>query len=166
MKNHLNQELNIYYFSFFTLAFSMLFFGTITMVSAEETKNSNSQILKKSITNPQTITTKLIPMPIGDFESASKRVDINRNPFQDPAKSEITNIDNLYSALKFKGVALSGNKLSAIIKTDDVQKFYEVGDKMDNGFTINSISYKDISVDVSNGSKKYRLTLSKFKNLL
>ena len=163
MKNHFNKALNIYDFSFLTLVFSMLFIGNITKVSAEEIKNSNSQLSK---INPQTNTYKLIPMPVGDFESASKRVDIKRNPFQDPAKSEMTNIDNLYTALQFKGVVLSGNKLSAIIKTNDVQKFYEIGDIIDNGFTVNSISYEDITVDVSNGSKKYRLTLSKFKNLL
>ena len=61
----------------------------------------------------------LKPMPIGDFKSASQRVNINRNPFQDPAKSELTNIDDIYSALVFKGLARSGDKLVAIIETEN-----------------------------------------------
>ena len=60
-------------------------------------------------------------------------------------------------------VVPSGDKLVAIIETDDVQKFYEVGDLMDNGFTIDSISYEETSVEVSNGSRKYKLILSSFK---
>ena len=31
---------------------------------------------------------------------------------------------------------------------------------MDNGFTIDSISYEETSVEVSNGSRKYKLILS------
>ena len=60
----------------------------------------------------------------------------------------------------FKGIARSGSKLLAIIETDNVQKFYEVGDLMDNGFIINSISYEETSVEVSNGSKNYKLILA------
>jgi hypothetical protein len=102
-------------------------------------------------------------MPIGDFKSASLRVNVNRNPFQEPEKSEISNIDDIYSALIFKGVAKSGDKLVAIIETDDVQKFYEVGDLLDNGFTINSISYEETSVEVSNGLRNYKLILAGLK---
>ena len=142
----------------------MIFFGNV--VIAEEENNNNSSSLQQSLSNKKNSKDLLIPMPMGDFGSASARVNINRNPFQDPAKSEITNIDNLNAALQFKGVALSGNTLSAIIRTEDVQKFYEVGDIMENGFTIKSISYEDITVDLSNGSKNYRLTLSKLKNLI
>ena len=164
MKNQSNKLIKNFSVYFFTAIFSMIFFENI--VIADEENNKSSTSLQQSLNNKKKPKELLFPMPMGDFGSASARVIINRNPFQEPAKSEITNIDNLYSALKFKGIALSGNKLSAIIKTDEVQKFYEVGDIMDNGFTINSISYKDITVDISNGSKKYRLTLSKFKNLL
>lgn len=142
----------------------MIFFGNV--VTAEEENNNNSSSLQQSLSNKKNSKDLLIPMPMGDFGSASERVNINRNPFQDPAKSEITNIDNLHASLQFKGVALSGNKLSAIIKTEDIQKFYEVGDIMENGFTIKSISYEDITVDLSNGSKNYRLTLSNLKNLI
>ena len=164
MKNQFNQPILNLIISFTTCFVSMIFFGEI--VIADEINQNSSLSLQKSLSNKKILNNNLIPMPIGDFDSASERVNKNRNPFKDPAKSEITNVDNLHTALKFKGVVLSGNELRAIIKTEDVQKFYEVGDIMENGFTINSISYEDITVDVSNGSKKYRLTLSNFKNLI
>ena len=104
----------------------------------------------------------LKPMPIGDFKSASQKVKSNRNPFQKPEKSELSSLDDIYSTLIFKGIARSGDELLAIIETDNVQKFYEVGDLMDNGFTIDSISYEETSVEVSNGSRKYKLILSGF----
>jgi len=147
MKNQSNQSIKIFSVYFFTVIFSMIFLGNV--VIAEEENNNNSSSLQQSLSNKKNSKDLLIPMPMGDFGSASERVNINRNPFQDPAKSEITNIDNLHAALQFKGVALSGNKLSAIIKTEDVQKFYEVGDIMENGFTIKSISYEDIDAEVN-----------------
>ena len=48
-------------------------------------------------------------------------------------------------------------------ETDNVQKFYEVGDLMDNGFIVNSISYEETSVEVSNGSRNYKLILTGLK---
>ena len=41
--------------------------------------------------------------------------------------------------------------------------FIANGCTMDNGFTIDSISYEETSVEVSNGSRKYKLILSGFK---
>ena len=124
---------------------------------------NNSLLIEDGSNTNKILKDDLRPMPIGDFKSASQRVNIKRNPFQDPAKSELTNIDDIYSALVFKGLARSGDKLVAIIETEDVQKFYEVGDLMDNGFTIDSISYEETSVEVSNGSRKYKLILSGLK---
>ena len=149
-----------YLISYLSIALANIFF--VTELHSQEQKNNSLLIKNFSSTN---IISKdiLRPMPIGDFKSASQRVNINRNPFQDPAKSELTNIDDIYSALVFKGIARSGDKLVAIIETDDVQKFYEVGDLMDNGFTIESISYEGTSVEVSNGSRKYKLILSGLK---
>ena len=121
-----------YLISFLSIALASIFF--VTEVRSEEQKNNS--LLIEDISN------------------------INRNPFQDPSKSELTNIEDIYSALVFKGIARSGDKLVAIIETDDFQKFYEVGDLMDNGFTIDSISYEETSVEVSNGSRKYKLVLS------
>ena len=164
MKNQSNKLIKNFSVYFFTAIFSMIFFENI--VIADEENNKSSTSLQQSLNNKKKPKELLFPMPMGDFGSASAKVIINRNPFQEPAKSEITNIDNLHQALQFKGVALSGSKLSAIIKTEDVQKFYEVGDIMENGFTIKSISYEDITVDLSNGSKNYRLTLSNLKNLI
>ena len=157
MKNYNHLPLLISYLS---IALASIFF--VTEINSEEQKNKSLFIEDVSNTN-KNIKDILRPMPIVDFKSASQRVNINRNPFQDPAKSELTNIDDIYSALIFKGIARSGGKLVAIIETDDVQKFYEVGDLMDNGFTVDSISYEETSVEVSNGFRKYKLILSGLK---
>ena len=129
---------------------------------AEEIKKdltSSDQILNKSID-------KLIPMPIGNLESALSKVNSKRNPFQKPSKAEITNTDDLYLTLQFKGLARSGNKSLAIIQSEGIQKFYAVGDTLNNGFSIKSISFEETSVDVSNGSKNYRLLLNNLKKSL
>ena len=146
-----------YLISSLSIALASIFF--VSKIYSQEQKN-NSLLIEDSSNSKKLLKDILRPMPIGDFKSASQRVNIKRNPFQDPAKSELTNIDDIYSALVFKGLARSGDKLVAIIETEDVQKFYEVGDLMDNGFTIDSISYEETSVEVSNGSRKYKLVLS------
>ena len=144
-----------------TLIFGCLIFSGEHSFAEEIKKDltSSDQIFNKS-------TDKLTPMPIGNLESALSKVNSKRNPFQIPSKSEITNIDDLYLTLKFKGLAKSGNKLLAIIESEDIQKFYAVGDSLDNGFMIKSISFEDISVDISNGSKNYRLILNKLNKSL
>ena len=148
----------------FLILYLSIALASIFMIELHSEEQKNNSLLIKDASNTNKILKDILrPMPIGDFKSASQRVNINRNPFQDPAKSELTNIDDIYSALVFKGLARSGDKLVAIIETDDVQKFYEVGDLMDNGFTIDSISYEETSVEVSNGSRKYKLILSSFK---
>ena len=72
-------------------------------------------------------------MPIGNKESALSKVNPKRNPFQKPQKSEITNIEDLHLTLQLKGLAKSGNKSQAIIESEDIQKFYGIGDSLDNG---------------------------------
>ena len=146
-----------YFISFLFIALASTFFAT--ELHSEEQKN-NSLLTEDFSNTNKILKNNLKPMPIGDSKSASQRVNIKRNPFQKPEKSEISNIDDIYSALIFKGIAKSGDKLVAVIETDDVQKFYEVGDLMDNGFTINSISYEETSVEVSNGSRNYKLILA------
>ena len=138
----------------------LLFSGQYSF--ADEIKKdliSSDQIFNKS-------KDKLIPMPIGNLESALSKVNSKRNPFQKPSKAEITNTDDLYLTLQFKGLARSGNKSLAIIQSEGIQKFYAVGDILNNGFSIKSISFEDISVDVSNGSKSYRLILNNLKKSL
>ena len=68
--------------------------------------------------------------------------------------------------MQFKGLVQSNNIVRAIIKTEDGQKFYGVGDKLSNGFSIIAISLEETTVDLSNGSKKFRLTLSSLKSSL
>ena len=60
----------------------------------------------------------------------------------------------------------SDKKLLAIIETDNGQKFYKVGDTLDNGFVIQFISLENVTVDISNGTKKYRLTLADIEKLI
>tara|TARA_B100000212_G_C27360799_1_gene528114 strand:- start:657 stop:1124 length:468 start_codon:yes stop_codon:yes gene_type:complete len=142
---------------------SFLFIGVISIYgSYSKSQELNSNLKEKSI-NTEIKKEPLMPMPIGDFDSAILKVNIDRNPFQEPSKSEIIKISSLYKTIKFKGLAQSGNQLHAIIEISDIQKFYKEGDKLDNGFQIQSISYEDVTVDITNGTKNYRLTLNKLR---
>ena len=130
-------------------------------------ENTNHLLpVKREFNHLEEHTKDLFPMPAGDINSSSKKVNFNRNPFQEPLKTEYPTIENLYSSLRFKGLAQSDKKLVAIIETDKGQKFYKVGDTLDNGFVIQFISLKNVTVDISNGTKKYRLTLADIEKLL
>ena len=129
-------------------------------------KTIHSLPIKKDFNEKDKYTKDLIPMPVGDINASSTKVNFERNPFQEPLKTEFSAVENLYSSLKFKGLAQSDKNLVAIIETDKGQKFYRVGDTLDNGFLIQLISLENVTVDITNGSKKYRLTLGgmeKFK---
>ena len=106
---------------------------------------------------------KLSKMPIGNLDSASKKVQTNRNPFQEPAEIEFVNVSNINSYLNFKGLVQSEDKLMAIIATKEGQNLYGVGDTVGSGFLVQSISLENVTVDISNGIKKYRLILSSQK---
>ena len=116
--------------------------------------------IKKEFNEVEKQSKNLIPLPIGDINSSSLKVNFERNPFQKPSKTEYPAIENLYSNLKFRGLAQSDKKPLAIIETVNGQKFYGVGDTLDNGFIIQLISLENVTVDITNGTKKYRLTLS------
>tara|TARA_B100002051_G_C16575626_1_gene554884 strand:+ start:67 stop:492 length:426 start_codon:yes stop_codon:yes gene_type:complete len=122
--------------------------------------------IKKEFNKVEKYTNDLIPMPAGDIDTSSTKVNFDRNPFQEPLKTEYPTIENLYSSLRFKGLAQSDTKLVAIIETDNGQKFYEVGDTLDNGFVIKLISLENVTVDISNGSKRYRLSLADIEKLI
>tara|TARA_Y100000589_G_C27117883_1_gene615095 strand:- start:453 stop:932 length:480 start_codon:yes stop_codon:yes gene_type:complete len=142
-------------------------FGLFSLLSPLNfaSENKNLEILKEK--DPElSINNDLLKMPKGNFESASKRVKFNRNPFQDPIQSNFSNVSNLYSVLQFKGLLKSGDKLMAIIYTKDGQNLYQIGDEIGNGFLIKSISMEDITVDISNGMKNYRLSLTSYKSQL
>ena len=137
----------------------------VNVLFARETTN-HSLPIKREFNELEKYTNDLFPMPAGDINSSSKKVNFNRNPFQEPLKTEYPTIENLYSSLRFKGLAQSDKKLVAIIETDNVQKFYKVGDTLDNGFVIQFISLENVTVDISNGTKKYRLTLADIETLI
>ena len=120
--------------------------------------------IKKKFNELDKQSNNLIPLPVGDINSSSLKVNFDRNPFQKPLKTEYPTIENLYSNLKFRGLAQSDKKPLAIIETVNGQKFYGVGDTLDNGFIIQLISLENVSVDISNGTKNYRLTLSDIQN--
>ena len=54
----------------------------------------------------------------------------------------------------------------AIIANKNGQNLYTVGDSLGNSFLIEAISLENLTVDISNGFKKYRLFLSNVKNKL
>ena len=107
---------------------------------------------------------ELLPMPLGNFSSASKKVDINRNPFKEQSFSAFPIISNINSNLKFKGLVYSNKKIRAIIEIAGIQKFYKEGDLLSNGFLIKTISLEDTSVDISDGTKNFGLKLNNLKN--
>jgi len=153
---------------FYKLSFKTiwgLFFLFTPHLFANELINHSLPIKK-----PQNISVpkinKLLPMPIGDINSASKKVESERNPFNEPSATEFTSISNINSTLKFKGLVKANEKVMAIIANDNEQKIYNVGDTLSNGFTIKSISLNKKTVDISNGFKNYRLTLTNLKKSL
>ena len=131
----------------------------VNLLFAQE-KIIHSLPIKKEFNDKEKYRKDLIPFPVGDINSSSLKVNFDRNPFTEPLKTEFPTIENLYSSLKFRGLAQSDNKVTAIIETENGQKFYGVGDTLDNGFEIQLISLENVTVDVTNGTKKYRLTLS------
>ena len=137
----------------------------VNVLFARENTN-HSLPIKREFNQLEKYNNDLFPMPAGDINSSSNKVNFNRNPFQEPLKTEYPTIENLYSSLRFKGLAQSDKKLVAIIETDKGQKFYKVGDTLDNGFVIQFISLENVTVDISNGIKKYRLTLADIQKLI
>ena len=131
----------------------------VNIIFAQE-KIIHSLPIKEQLYEGDKSAIDLMPMPAGDINTSAIKVNFDRNPFQKPSKSEFPTIQNLYSSLLFKGLAQSDKKLVAIIETENGQNFYEVGDSLENGFTIKSISLEKITVDISNGTKNYRLTLA------
>ena len=149
---------------FLLITFSPILLDFNGIIAKEKTIHSLP--IKQEFNEVEKYTNDLIPMPVGDINSSSTKVNFNRNPFQEPLKTEYPTIENLYSSLRFKGLAQSDTKLVAIIETDNGQKFYEVGDTLDNGFIIQLISLENVTVDISNGNKRYRLSLADIEKLI
>ena len=148
-----------------TLSIIFGYFSCQSLFLMAEQKEIHSLPLKKTFQINKS-TNGLVPMPVGDINSSSKKVNFNRNPFQEPLKSDFPTIENLYSSLKFRGLAKSENGLLAIIETNSSQKFYKVGDSLENGFVIQFISFENVTVDLSNGTKNYSLSLIDIEKLI
>ena len=159
MKYHLCKKI----YKFFIPLSMGYFFGLGTIIEAGE---ANHNLPIKNINTNVSSDNKLSKMPVGNLDSASKKVQINRNPFQEPEEIEFVNISNLNTSMNFKGLVQSQDKLMAIIATKDGQNLYRVGDTLGSGFLIQAISLENVTVDISNGFKKYRLFLSNVKNKL
>ena len=159
MKYQLCKKINKF---FITLSMGY-FFGFGTIIIAGEV-NHNLPI--KNINTNISSDNNLSKMPIGNLDAASKKVQINRNPFQELAEIEFVNVSNLNTSMNFKGLVQSQDKLMAIISTKDGQNLYAIGDDLGSGFFVQEISLENVSVDISNGLKKYRLILSHIKNKL
>ncbi len=144
----------------------LLTIGLLSSISVEskpkeinEASRGHSLPIKETITFSLPLDEVLIPMPIGEIDLSAEKVKSTRNPFKAPSNLESTNLDLLNSAIQFSGIAKSGDLLVVIIRTDKGQKAYKVGDSLGNGFIVKSISSKDVTVDISNGSRSYRLGL-------
>tara|TARA_Y100000589_G_C27049873_1_gene586836 strand:+ start:452 stop:928 length:477 start_codon:yes stop_codon:yes gene_type:complete len=158
MKNKKYKNLNIFRNLFITGTSLFL----INFANAQGVSNHLLPI-KENLSSSKSDIDKFLPMPIGDIKEASRKVDFDRNPFQIPLSNDLSS-GNIYENIQFKGLAKSNNKVLAIIQSKQKQGFYKVGDLLDNGYFIKSISTKNISVDISDGSKNYRLSLTNIKN--
>ena len=141
--------------------FSLL--GTSPVIAdtqpSKEMLSEDTQSLKGKEASLEASAQELLPMPLGQIEEASKKVQSFRDPFQDTPAIESSNLEILRSALSFKGLVKSGDILLAMIKTKNGQELYKVGDSLGNGFFIKDISQQDVTVDISNGYRFYRLSL-------
>ena len=154
---YLSVKTSLLFFCFLAL------FGVSAVVATAQSNqemNGNKQLsLKEKVTLIEASSQKLLPMPLGQLEEASKKVRSTRDPFQNTPGIESNNLEVLKSALILKGIIKSENNLLAMIKTTKGQEFYKVGDSLGNGFFIKGISSKDVTVDISNGYRFYRLSL-------
>ena len=143
-----------------TILFSIGYFCLILPSSFSE-QNDSVKFIKNNVDlkNKNQSDYILLPMPNGDYNSSYLKVLKGRNPFNEISSSDSENIDNVYELINFKGVAKSQNIEYAIIESNKIQKFYKIGDVLDNGFIIKSISIKNTTVDITNGLKDYRLSL-------
>ena len=147
---------------FLIFGLSALFGASSVVASTQNNQEMNEKktlSLKEKVTLIEASSQKLLPMPLGQFDEASKKVRSSRDPFQNTPTIESNNLEVLKSALRFKGIVKSGDDIFAMIKTTQGQEFYKVGDLLGNGFFIKGISPKDVTVDISNGYRFYRLSL-------
>ena len=157
MKNTLNILSRIFLFLIITGSF----LSSQSIIVAQD-KTDPLLLLKNKNQNSDITTYDLLPMPYGDIKEAASKVQFDRNPFNDISKSEYPIINNLNTSFLFKGLVKSNNLVKAIIESDSEEKFYKLGDTLENGFIINIISFEENFIDISDGTNKYRLKLSKF----
>ena len=149
------------------LPYTLLSFLSLPFLfSPVESKDKPLHTLPINATIISPTNQELIPMPKGDIKSSSQNVNFDRNPFDSISDAEITNIDDLDLAIEFKGIAHTQENLVAIIRTKDGQGYFKVGEILNNGFLIKSISLEEVTVDITNGSRNYRLSLSEFQDSL
>ena len=164
MKDLFNKKFNTIRKIFPITIFSFLSFSFLLLSVESKDKALHTLPIKTTIIYPAN--QDLIPMPSGDIKSSSENVNFNRNPFKSVSDSEKTNIDDLDLAIEFKGIAHTQDKLVAIIRTKNGQGYFKVGESLNNGFQIKSISLEEVTVDITNGSRNYRLSLSEFQDSL
>lgn len=120
--------------------------------------------VKKILVNSPLPPEALLPMPVGNLDLAARKVASSRNPFQKPSGLQAANLAILNRQIQFSGIAKSVDSVVAMIKTTEGQEAYEVGDTLGNGFVVTSISSIDVTVDISDGLRNYRLSLKEIKD--
>ncbi len=151
------------------IAFTSLILGSNTGFAISSNNQTNKEpkslhslpINKPSSYSAMTLE-KLLPMPTSDVNDAAATVDSLKNPFRSIDAGFSGGATGLPQGLQFTGVAQASNSsVVAMIVTAIGQEAYEVGDVIGNGFKITSISIDDTTVDISNGSKDYRLSIER-----
>tara|TARA_Y100001968_G_scaffold324469_1_gene363846 strand:- start:35 stop:433 length:399 start_codon:yes stop_codon:yes gene_type:complete len=130
--------------------------------------SSNGQMIedipkKTQSQKPETnITSKvnkfLLPMPESELEEATKTVMDTRNPFV-TLNSENSGYSILPRSFKFTGITKTDDYVYAFVNIEEEDKVLTIGDSIGNGFVINTISYINRTLEVTNGVITYTLLL-------
>ena len=77
---------------FLLITFSQMLLEFNVILARENTNHSLP--IKREFNELEKYSKDLLPMPAGDIKSSSSKVNFNRNPFQEPLKTEFPTIEN------------------------------------------------------------------------
>ncbi len=153
---------------FFVLA--VVVFTAVT-ANALEPKDNNLSIKSKNAASTnitesvEPISTnnnpKLLPFPSSKHVFDSENILSSRNPFAGINSQNTSFLKDLPAGIRLTGIAKVGSTKVAMVSLSNGDHAYEIGSEIGNGFIIKDISTTQQVVDVSNGIKVYRLSMSK-----
>ncbi len=116
--------------------------------------------VKDNLYFPPSESFKLLKMPSSELEEASKSVLSSRNPFLGIYSTQTSILRELPKGLRLTGIAKVGSSIVAMIDSYTGEKVYKIGSMIGSQFKITKISPNTESVEISNGTNKYRLMIN------